>query len=399
MPQLLEREALDRIANKARQHRHNIIWGVITGLLCLIAIVEAVIIYEQKRVNEHIEAQSEEAMGRFLKQGQSASGKGAGVDILFRNVRFCWSQKICINSSHLAATAQPLSGNMPLLFDNLKSYIVNVHNADVLITPLTLQGMFNESVFNYPGSKLRNLSVGIAKQSDGNHVMLRGSLNYILWIPFEMDTKLAVDQKSNTLLISVNTLKVFGFIPATWLIDLKPFNLDKLLTLPANRYLTVHQNVMMVKPFGLFPPPRINGKMAQIAVTPQFIQLKFSGSEPAFGSLSQSASNFIAVRGGAARFGNIQMLNTDVEVIDRNPQSLFQFSLLNYLDYLPQSEVRLLKNGGAVLKMSDIGRLSSGEGSLQHPENATEAERHKFAPQPENFFQKAKAKIKGWFGL
>lgn len=403
-------EPLQRNFEKPPRPRKHIWMGVIISLLVIIIAVEAAIILEQKRVSQRIEAQSEAALGRFLKQGLPASGSKMGTQIRFRNVRFCWSKKICINSRQLSATAQSLSGKEPILFDDIKSFIVNVHNADVLISPQTLQGMFNESVFNYPGSNLRNLTVSIQKGVQGdNHIMLSGSLKYFLWIPFRMDTNLMVDQKTNTLVISVNQLKVFGFIPATWLIELRPFNLDKLLTLPPNRYLTVHSNLMMVKPFGLFPPPRIDGKMASIYVRPTLIQLRFSGTEPTFSNIPQpAATNYIYLQGGSARFGNIQMLDTHVQVIDRNPQNLFQFALLNYLNYLPKSEVTLLDNGGAVLKMPDHENLPDGGIGVEHPqtdrsiqnqESSQNASGSNQTSQKSSFFEKAKARIKSWFGL
>jgi len=398
----MQPESSNPDVNQAKMHRNRIIWGAVITLLLLVIIIETVIIIEQKRVNQRIEAQAQQALGQFLKEGVPTTGRQIGANILFRNVRFCWSRQICINSNHLSATAQPLNGRQPLIFDDLKSYIVNVHNADVLITPKTMEGMFNESVFNYPGSKLRNLTVRINQGGNSNHVMLAGSLNFILWIPFQMDTNMTVDQKTNTLIISVNDLQVFGFIPATWVIQLKPFNLDKLLTLPANRYLTVHRNLMMVKPFGLFPPPRISGQMARINVTPRYIQLQFSGKDGVTPTPAQSAENFIALQGGMAQFGNIQMLNTHIEVIDKNPKDYFQFSLLSYLDYLPDSEVRLLKDGGAVVKMSDITQLRNSPSNIERPQNSTDEQRKKYASpvnKAENFIQKAKAKIKGWFGL
>jgi hypothetical protein len=345
--------ALKAAPEKTKSRREHFIFGLIIAALALAAIFEAVIIFEQKRVNERIEAQSNAALGKFLKQGHAADTK-AGTDILFRNVRFCWSPNVCINTRQLTATALPLNHGRGVVFDNLKSFLVQVHNADVLITPKTLQGMFNESVFNYPGSKLRNLTVGIEKTGRENHVKLAGSLDYIFWIPFEMDTNLSVDRRHNDLVISVNTLKVFGFIPATWLLQLKPFNLDKLLPLPANQYLTVHHNLMLVKPFGLFPPPRINGKMDSISVMPAMISLRFNGQDPQFTPPLQSGKpNFIYLQGGNAQFGQIQMLDTHVQVNDQNPGNLFQFSLMNYLHYLPLSQVKLLDNGAAVLQMPD----------------------------------------------
>jgi hypothetical protein len=280
-----------------------------------------------------------------------------------------------------------------------------VHNAQVLISPKTLQGMFNESVFNYPGSNLRNLTVGIEKAGGENHIKLTGSLKFFLWIPFAMDTNLSVDRKNNTLVIAVNTLKVFGFIPATWLIQLKPFNLDKLLTLPPNHYLTVHHNLMMVKPFGLFPPPRIDGQMSGIYVMPRLIQLQFSGTDPSFSEVPSPASaNYIYLQGGNAQFGRIRMLGTQVQVIDSHPANLFQFSLLNYLHYLPLSKVQLLESGGASLQMPDHGQIPDMEANIEHPQNAPSlqnksAQAKEAAGEKPGFWSKVRGKFKQWFGI
>jgi hypothetical protein len=386
---------------QAKQNRTKLIIGSVITLLLLIIAVETFIILEQKRVNQRIEAQSEEALGKFLKQGKPAAASG-GTDILFSNVRFCWSKRVCINTRRLTATAVPLTqsstGNV-VVFDDLKSFMVRVHNAQVLISPQTLQGMFNESVFNYPGSNLRNLTVSIQKAEGANHIKLAGSLKYFLWIPFEMDTNLRVDRKTNTLVISVNTLEVFGFIPATWLIELKPFNLDKLLTLPPNRHLTVHQNLMMVKPFGLFPPPRIDGQMSAIAVMPSLIQLQFSGNNPAFANLAETgASNFIYLEGGNAQFGRIRMLDTQVQVSDQTPGDLFQFSLLNYLNYLPSSQIKLQKDGGIFASMPDHQNIPDMDSQIEHPKNDPRLQKKPSKDQP-GFWQKTKTKVKDLLGL
>lgn len=212
-----------------------------------------------------------------------------------------------------------------------------------------------------------------------------------------MDTNLRVDQKTNTLVISVNTLKVFGFIPATWLIELKPFNLDKLLTLPPNRHLTVQDNLMMVKPFGFFPPPRINGHMSAIFVTPTLIQLQFSGNNPSYSNIPKAgASNFIYLEGGNAQFGRIRMLDTQVQVIDQNAKDPFKFSLLNYLSYLPSSEIKLLESGGVLASMPEHQNIPDMDAQVEHPKNDPRLQKKQSEP---GFWQKTKAKVKDWFGL
>jgi hypothetical protein len=386
---------------KTPPSKKTIIVGAVIALLSLSLLAESFIIWEQRRVSKAIEAENAEAFGRFLKKGAVADNQ-RGTDILFRNVRFCWSQAVCVNARQLTATAEPFAGKRKTNFDNLNSFLVRVHNATVLISPKTLQGMFNESVFNYPDSSLRDLTVTINQVAGANRVKLGGSLKYILWIPFEMDTVLKVDSQTNTLVIAVEDLKVFGILPAKWLLNFRPFNLEKLLTLPPNQHLIVHQNQMMVKPFGLFPPPRIDGKIASVTVLPQWIELQFAGTDPAFHQIPQpSASNYIYLQGGNTQFGKIGMLGTQVQVIDRDPRNIFQFSLLNYLSYLPQSEVQLTEAGGAVLQMPDHRQIPSmAASSAENDENSSASATEESANgKKRGFWEHLRFTFKDWFGI
>ena len=370
------------------------------AVLTLVVMVETAIIMEQKRVNAIIQGQSAQVMEEFLQRGTPSDGQ-TGTQVLMRQVRFCWSPRICINAPELTATAEPLGKQSTVNFDNLNGFMVRVHNAAVTITPKTLEGMFNESVFNYPGSTLRNLSVAIHDQAGVNRVRLGGSLNYFFWIPFEMDTVLGVDRKSNTLVIAVEDLKVFGFIPAKWLIDFQPFNLEKLLKLPPNKHLLVSRNKMMVKPFGLFPPPRIEGTIASVSVLPRLINLQFTGKSPTFSEIPQSgATHYIYLQGGATRFGKIGMQGTQIQVIDRQPETPFLFSLQNYLDYLPQSLVQLKSQGAVVLQMPDhtLPQTSRTSPSSDRVTAKSQAEQHP-DEKPQGFFSQARQKFKDWFGI
>src|SRR5437588_218427 len=81
---------------------------------------------------------------------------------------------------------------------------------------------FNESVFNYPDSKLRDMKVALAQEDQKWGVRLTGSVKMVVWIPFTMFTLLHVDRQTNTLVIHVNRLQVLGALPATSLIRWKP---------------------------------------------------------------------------------------------------------------------------------------------------------------------------------
>jgi hypothetical protein len=244
-------------------------------LLGITVLTESILLYVQGKVNKQIEAQSQRALERFQRGDQSKQESGFGTYTKLSNVLFRWSQKVYVRIPLLTGKITPLNKSNLVNFDNLNSFIIKVYNAQVFIKPDVLQGMFNESVFNYPNSKLRNLTVSIVGKGQNQSLRLGGSLNYILWVPFEMLVRLSVDQQTNTLVITVNKLKVFGFIPATKLIDFQPFRLEKLLSVPANNHLYVRQNRIMVKPFGLFPPPKIDGKMERIEVFEDMLKLSF----------------------------------------------------------------------------------------------------------------------------
>src|SRR5262249_30747340 len=164
--------------------------------------------------------------------------------------------------------------------------------------------MFSESVFNYPESRVRDLRVSIVKDDGGvgRLVRLSGKVDVVAWIPFTMFAHLGVDQATNTLVISVDHLKVFHVIPATKLIRWTPMHLDRIIALPPNKSLMVNGNRLMVKPFGLFPPPRISGTIAGVQVQDDAVSIAFAG-EP-IPAPQYPARNYVYLRGGASQFGH-----------------------------------------------------------------------------------------------
>jgi hypothetical protein len=296
-------------------------------------------------------------------------------------VRFKWSQQVYIDAGNMAVRAVPVKGAV-CNFDDLDSFHLTLQQSAIRIRPDVLAGMFNESVFNYPNSKVRDFKVTIesrdAKDLDdaqhardkdkekekdkdkddvekpppGKHlVKLSGKVNLIAWIPFEMFTELSVDPKTNTMVISVDHLKIFGKIPATKLIKWTPMHLDKVITLPPNQSLMVSGNQIMVKPFGLFPPPRINGKLESVTVGADDITIAFAGE--AVPAPKSEAKNYVYLSGGIAQFGKFRMQDTDVLILDQNQSNPFNFSIAHYADMIKRSTVDVRDLRSVTVSMPD----------------------------------------------
>lgn len=332
------------------QHR-SLVTGWMLALLLVIVAVESFLLYQQGSVNREIEGQSARLLAAFSQADTAQVSSTAGVPIRLANVRFKWSDKIYVDTSDMALRAVPIRG-ATVDFDDLDSFLLTLQQSVVRIRPDVLEGMLNESVFNYPHSKLRDLKVTLTQHDNENVVQLTGSVFVALWIPFTMSTHLLVDPKTNTLVIDVDHLKALGFIPMGGMMKLKSLRLESILSLPPNKSLIVDGNRMMVKPFGLFPPPRVNGQLSSVTVDRDAIRLGFSG-EP-IPAPSSAAKNYVYLRGGSSQFGNFRMQNTDILILDQNQTDTFVFSLLHYADMLPKSTIEVHDTKSVRVTMPDL---------------------------------------------
>jgi hypothetical protein len=333
------------------RHRRLVIRAAFAVLLAIIA-VESLLLYLQRSVDQEIESQSARLLSTFLQRDTVETARAPGVAIRMQNVRFKWSDRVFVDTANMAVRAVSNKGNA-VDFDDLDSFVLLVQRSEVRIRPDVLEGMFNESVFNYPGSKLRDLKVSLT-ESDGERVVrVTGSAKVALWIPFEMKAHLRVDTATNTLVLDSDHMKALGLIPITALVKLEPFQLEHLVSLPPNRSLLVNANRIMIKPFGLFPPPRINGRISGVTIEEGMIRLAFAG-EPITAPKSE-ARNYVYLAGGESRFGSFSMAPTNVLLLDQDPRDAFVFSLRHYADLISRSMIEMHDVRSVRVTMPDFG--------------------------------------------
>ena len=323
-------------------------------LLLLVAAAESFLLYQQRAVNRAAQTQSAKLLTTFLQGDTAQVPITSGVRIRLQNVQFKWSDKVYVDADNIALRAAPLEGTT-VNFDDLSSFVMTLQQSTVMLRPDVLAGMLNESVFNYPESKLRDLKVTLTKeekQDSTYSVNLAGSVKIVLWMHFTMVTHLLVDTQTNTLVIQVDHLKLFGFIPATRFTRWTPFHLDRLIAMPPNNSLMVDRNRILVKPFALFPPPRINGKLSRVTVDDKVIRLSFAG-EP-IAAPTSTDKNYVYLRGGSSQFGHFRMYDTDVLIVDKDPSDPFVFSLLHYAEMIPKSETLVPDTKSVRLTMPDF---------------------------------------------
>src|SRR4029077_12327846 len=138
-----------------RRHRTLVVRTALAALLAIVA-VESLLLYLQWSAHRAIATQSDKLLATFLKGDTLQAPQSRGVPMRLQNVRFKWSDQVYIDTPNLAVRAVPLEGPAVNL-ESLDSFLLMIQESEVRLTPKVLEGMLNESVFNYPGSKLRDL--------------------------------------------------------------------------------------------------------------------------------------------------------------------------------------------------------------------------------------------------
>ena len=332
-----------------RRHAAALTVALVALLVGAIAL-EGYLLWQQRSVMRSIRGQSSRLLNSFLSDTTQVP-EGRSVSMRLQNVRFKWSPRVYIDCTSMAVRAVPVAHDA-VNFDDLGSFVLALQQSSVLLRPSVLEGMLNESIFNYPESKLRDLKVQLGQEDKGWAVKMTGRVDMVAWIPFSMVAYLSVDHATNTLVMNIDRMKVFGFLPATRLVRLGPFHLDKIITMPPNRSLMISGNKIMVKPFALFPPPRVAGTVSSVTVGADGIRLTFAGKP--IGAPQLDARNYVYLRGGRATFGHFCMLDTDILILDQNPRTPFNFSLANYQSLIPRSRIDIHDLKSVRVTMPDI---------------------------------------------
>src|SRR5262249_19265909 len=155
-----------------RRRGHLWMWVVIVLLLAGVS-VEGFLLWQQRNVMRSIRGQSSKLLNAFLQGDTTQAPEGRGVSIRLQNVRFHWSPKVYVDASDMALRAVPVDGQA-VNFDDLNSFVMALQQSTVVLTPSVLEGMLNESVFNYPDSKLRDLKVELGQEGQGWAVRVAG---------------------------------------------------------------------------------------------------------------------------------------------------------------------------------------------------------------------------------
>jgi hypothetical protein len=252
----------------------------------------------------------------------------------------------------------------PPIFDDQRSYVLDVAAAEIAIDVTSLQNLMNDYVLAGDGAPLKDVQLAVR---DGR-LELKGKLRKGIVVPFSAKASVGVTSDGR-MKLHVESMKAIG-VPAKGLLDLFGLEVDDLMTL-TKRGVTVSEDDIILEPGQIVPPPEIRGRLTHVAVTANGLVQTFGDAgtrrlaplpKPA-----PDARNFIYFGGGDIRFGKLTMTDADLQLIDADPRDPFDFFPAHYNQQLVAGYSKNTPAKGLKTYMPDYEDLRKGRQSPARP--------------------------------
>jgi len=265
------------------------------------------------------------------------------------NVMYHFTDSIAVHIIHLEGELVPTaSGGMPV-FDDANSFNLAIRSAEISITSDALANALDQFAFAASDSPIKRVRISPV----GNRIKIQGRLHSKGDLPFETEGSLSVTPEGD---IRVHTEKVSAaHLPVKGLMDLIGETLAKLIDTRKVRGVRIEKDDLILSPAGLFPPPHIQGRLSSIVIRGNEIVQQYG--KPSINSLKISG-NYMAYRGEQLRFGKLTMSDTDLTLIDLDPQDPFDFYLDYYKDQLVAGYTKTTPSFGLRAYFRDYNKLN-----------------------------------------
>lgn len=254
------------------------------------------------------------------------------------------------------------AAGQPPVFDDPHSYTLRMRSADIALDAASLNALFRQSLASRP-SPLSDVTITI----ENGLLHAKGKLRKGATVPFSMTASVAAS-KDGLITLHATKLKAVG-VPVKGLLDLLGLDVADLMKMPPGSGIRAEGNDLLLDPTALLPPPRMEGSVQTVAVQGNRLVMRMTGKasppkRPATLPLP-SARNYLYFYGGSIRFGKLTMSDADMQLIDADPSTPFDFFPAHYDDQLVAGYSRNTRRKGLQVFMPDYARVARKGGMLK----------------------------------
>jgi hypothetical protein len=281
---------------------------------------------------------------------QSAASAKDAVRVAMKNVAYHFSDDIAVHIVSVQGVLVPSRPPQIVVFDDKTSFLLNLDYAEIAMSCDSLAHALNERVFAAADAPIKNVSI----QSNGNTLMVKGKLHQKGNVAFETLGTLSATADGR---VRLHAEKVkAAHLPVKGLMDLLGIDIADLINAKKVQGVAVERDDLLLDPAEILPPPRIRGKVTAVRIQGNEIVLIFGTPQPA-NFASGISGNYMAYRDNELRFGKLTMHDTDMVLIDMDPQDPFDFYLDHYKEQLVAGYSKTTTTFGLRVYMRDYNKL------------------------------------------
>ena len=272
------------------------------------------------------------------------------MHVEMRNVTYHFTDSSAVHITHLQGELAPTSETGVPVFDDPYSFVLNIRSAEMSITTDGLANALNQYAFAASDAPIKNIRVSNQK----GRLHLEGRLHSKSDISFETVGSLSLTPVGD---IRVHAEKVkAAHLPVKGLMDLLGETIAKMIDTRKVRGVRAEKDDLILTPAELFPPPHVQGKLSSVALRGNEIVMTYgAGLAPQ----TKISGNYMAYRGGQLRFGKLTMTDTDLILIDMNPEDPFDFFLAHYKEQLAAGYTKNTLSSGLRSYFRDYNKLTA----------------------------------------
>lgn len=244
----------------------------------------------------------------------------------------------------------------PAILDDARSFAIRVTRGTTRMNGDDLASLLNSVVFAYEGAPLKKLKA----RMEGSAVVLSGTLRKGVNLPFSITATPTLEPDGRVRMHPTRT-RILGINGAA-LMKALGLQLDDLLDLKRSRGATVDGNDILLDPTQILPPPRIEARLESIRVVGDelvqtFVTTPLDSIFERYVRPDSAQPNFVYFRGGRLRFGKLEMIDTDLHIVDGDQSDPFDLYLAEYNRQLVGGTSRNLETYGLRVEMPDYADL------------------------------------------
>jgi hypothetical protein len=230
--------------------------------------------------------------------------------------------------------------------------VTRIDSGEIAISAAGLSSLLNKYVFAYSGSPVKHITI----TTNGDHIKQTGTIHKGVDLPFELEGTLTCTPEGQ---LRLHAEKIrSAHLPVKGLLHLFGEDLSKLINSREAQGVKVTGDDIILFPDRIIPPPRIEGKVVGVRIERDTIVQIFGsgrGAKPL--SPPQQAENYMYHRGGTLRFAKLTMHDADLEIVDLDSRTPFEFYLAKYSEQLIAGYSKTTRTLGLVVFMPDYSTL------------------------------------------